>query len=38
MNFLFLDGHADYITFTRGTVTSTFYNLLHVSQGELEHW
>ena len=38
MNFLFLDGHADYITFTQGTVTSKFYNLLHVSQGELEHW
>jgi len=37
MNFLFLDGHADYITFTQATVPGIFYNLMHVKQGELPY-
>jgi prepilin-type processing-associated H-X9-DG protein/prepilin-type N-terminal cleavage/methylation domain-containing protein len=35
MNFLFLDGHVEYITFTLATINSTFGSLLLVPAGEL---
>ena len=38
MNFLFLDGHVEYITFNQATIVSTFYNLMHVPSGELFSW